>query len=251
MWSSPNENRKPTDPTEISEDGSYGDETELVGAERTLLCETIDTFLDRIQLRESLQQDDPLTGQRHEPHAETFETGIGSFDRLSAGEQLAFVHSISLSLVNEMSLGCSQSSTHDATVAALIVCIRENVEVELDCLDFEDDFDECESWRELIRNAAIEYAGPDGDLEEIPSASDVEMDRWSTLIDQFADRWLPDHDFALADLLLDAAPDQSMAVKENLGIQNDYFISTANEPADKDFKRWLAETRQLVRRKPR
>lgn len=255
MWPSPNDHRKPADSTEISESGESYDEDELVEAEITLLCETIDSLLDSIQLHASLSPP-TLSAEQRETHADCFETGIQAFDRLDVCEQLAIIRSISAGLVDEKSLGESESSSHDAAIAVLINCVRENIEIELDFVAFEDEFNEGVSWRQMVRDAAIGDAnlaseGSEEDVAQIPSASDVDMDHWSSVIDGFADRWLPDHDYALENLFLDADPNQSTLVKETLGINNDYFIEEIDELKQEDFAKWMAETRQIIRRKPR
>lgn len=246
--------------------GTPSDRGKLAPREIVLLCETIDAFLDTVQLHASLIHggtDSSATGSIHD---EWFETGVPTFDELGVCEQLAVLRSISLSLVTKRTLGRSQSSLRDAAIAVLIGCVRANVEMELDCDDSDSDDSDSDdpidddhqfvTWRQKIRDAASVYVDDPLSVEfdrafRLLPASDTDLEKWSQLIDRLAERWLPDRDFELADLFLDADPDQAMVVKEQLGIHHNYFVDTVDEPAPEDFDDWLNETRQLVRRKPR
>lgn len=227
----------------------------LAQAEINLLCDAIEMFLDTIHLHATLMQSNPDSSTGGSVHDDCFVTNIKAFDQLSVCEQLALMQSISQILVTERTLGTSLSSLHDAAIAVLIDFIRGNVEMELGDDEKEDD-DGYATWRQRVHDvAAIHYNDPETDQYNCPTgvlpADDTDRESWSRLIDRIANHWLPDRDYELAELLMDADPSQSTLVKEQLGIHEDYFVDAIAEPTPEDFDEWLNQTRQLVRRKPR
>jgi hypothetical protein len=228
----------------------------LPQTETKLLCESIDSILDTIQFRAAVVREKQSCHAQTGVEQECFETGIELFDALEVGEQLAVMHDVSLSLSNKKDLSRATSSIHDAAIAVVVENIHTNVTIELEMAASDEIDDDFLLWRRLIRDAAsgrgLCVKGPcDCDSTQVPTTQDPELSNWTTLVDRLADCWLPDRDYELAELFLDADPSQSMVVKEQLGIHNDYFITTVDDPGDGLFEDMLSETRKLVRQKPR
>ena len=75
------------------------------------------------------------------------------------------------------------------------------------------------------------------------------MVEWSDLIDELRDRILwDDRDYLVGDAFLDLDPAIGDALKEQLGIAEDYFSAAPIEPTSADLEEIRASLRRICRR---
>jgi hypothetical protein len=85
-----------------------------------------------------------------------------------------------------------------------------------------------------------------GNLRGGKNLGDIEA--WSTIVDLLSEQIVWDYDFALGDRFLDADPDESRAMMQEMGIQPDYFTEIAPDPLDGELDRAREILRQLTGR---
>ena len=106
-------------------------------------------------------------------------------------------------------------------VAAIYAQMERSVQNEID-LDRTADWDEgfFRDQRQGIYDALVE-SGSEGDKPDVACA---EIDAWVFVIQRLKDRVLADEDYQMDALALDLPPEQSLALKQAMGISRDYFI---------------------------
>lgn len=77
-------------------------------------------------------------------------------------------------------------------------------------------------------------------VDRLPRPDDSNEDEWSFLIDCFRDRVLWDNDWEMVDHQ-DIDPEQQRRVKEEMGIDEDYFVWVPPDPKDELAARMLTE----------
>ena len=96
--------------------------------------------------------------------------------------------------------------------------------------------------------AAANQVGIDRGTLRAESGSDA-MVEWSDLIDELRDRILwDDRDYLAGDAFLDLDPGIGDALKEQLGIAEDYFSAAPIEPTSADLDEIRASLRRICRR---
>jgi hypothetical protein len=157
------------------------------------------------------------------------EFGFPVFDSVAARGNLALLADVVHALLVETEACPKLTAVSEATAGAIFVALDESLEHEIDNeFDLPDRF----FFRKLILEA---IAVVDPDLET-PHADDCDWDDWEFLIDLFRDRILWDRDFEAEPTFGDADPLTGEDVKDNTGIDNDYFQTVAPDPSDEELE---------------
>lgn len=246
------------------------DEEVLHGTFAELVREGIDSLIDHINER---------TNEMHlapdEPN-DWLNVGITLYDELTPGQQMVMLHWAANHLLVNRRLKTRRAAVQDATIAAIFERIRSQIEVEI---DFDSDYfeDSCfedqadnQHWRLLTQRALAQCEWDETewelectDTDPLPNSESptrdinhpdslfADFDHWSENIDHLCNRLLDDRDFELASIMMDVAPSQLADAKKRLGMDAEYFTIVAEDPHSVEFAEIQAETRSLVRRKPR
>ncbi len=204
----------------------------LLGAEARLLLSAFGVLVDQLE--------EVIAGYR-----ESLEFGVPVFDRLQGGQQLALLAEVGHHLFCSTAPPPPLTAVNEAAVAVLYRVIEEWVTMEVDDEDVirampgQDPI----SWRRELLDAYRE-ACPDDD--EIPPVTSHELADWELLIECLEARVLWDADYLDEDLYADQPPDAGQALKERMGVADEYFRAVAPEPTDSE----LEKVRQTIRTLP-
>jgi hypothetical protein len=136
-----------------------------------------------------------------------------------------------------------RASIFESTCGALFAYLKQWIEHELDCQSDEVDPELVStSLRELVARAA-EQVDPDTSW---PSAECVPFEEWELAIDRLQIEVLPDEDWRLEELFLDADPEKVREIKAFHGIEEDYFVQVAPDSDDIQFDDLLNELHHLT-----
>lgn len=195
----------------------------LQGAERRLFVESLGMIVDDLSV-----VDGPFD--------------VEFFDRLQRNQKIATLHLMAKGLLCGQEPAPRLTAAIEAAVAT--VFLREHAMISL---ELDGEFDELDedvppslSWRDLILAAARE-----AEFDNLPSANEDDPDDWDLLLDRLEGQILWDRDWEM-DEQLDADPDVSRQVKQEMGINDDYFIAIPPDPTDEEAKRLLLELRDLT-----
>jgi len=168
---------------------------------------------------------------------------IAIFDRLQRNQKIAVLHTMAKGLLCGQEPAPRLTAAIEAAVATAFLQSHAMISLELD-----GEFEESEeglpprlSWRELIL-----AAGHEAEIGNLPNVTEDDPDEWSLLLECLEDQILWDCDWEMEEQL-DADPDVSQRVKQEMGINDDYFIAVPPDPTDEEAERLLAELRELTR----
>jgi len=154
-------------------------------------------------------------------------TEVGVFDRLEPAQKLGMLALVGTAL-HDKDVPCpGLTALSEGTFAAVYRVIRLLIELETDRESVSLQPDEGPSVRELVLLAASKTRSSG----ELPEISSNDMDIWDDVLDCLMDRVLwEDRDFEEEELFLDSGPELTRFVKEQLGIDDEYFIGVAPDP---------------------
>jgi hypothetical protein len=154
-------------------------------------------------------------------------TEVGVFDRLEPAQKLGMLALVGTAL-HDKDVPCpGLTALSEGTFAAVYRVIRLLIELETDGESVSLQPDEGPSARKLVLLAARKTC-LSGELPDIRSN---DMDMWDDVLDCLMDRVLwEDRDFEEEELFLDAGPEIARFLKEQLGIDDEYFIGVAPDP---------------------
>ncbi len=213
---------------------SAGDRT-LEGAEAALIREAIGWVLD-------------LESEAEEP-AGSWSFGIPAFDQLAPQQKLALLCEVGEALLRPDILAPNLTALNEATVGVLYEGIRQCLEMEIDG-DVPEEFGgpDMRYWRRLVV-AALAEAGPTViERTALPSPDCPDLEKWGLLLETLEGQVLWDADWMDEDLFLDADPDTTAAIKQELDIADDYYTAIAPDPQEPEMAAIRARLRQLVGR---
>jgi len=210
----------------------------LNGAEWDLLREGLSCLWDDVEVSE--EEDGPGT------------TGIAVFDDLPQAERLALLALVAKGLTDEDE-PCPDLTAHtEGTVAAIFAHILYLIEVEIELQ--EEAMASGSSRRVRSRTlrqmvlAAADQVGIDHGSLRVEGGSDALVE-WSDLIDELRDRILwDDRDYLVGDAFLDLDPAVGDALKEQLGIAEEYFSAAPIEPTRAGLEEIRASLRRICGR---
>ena len=192
----------------------------LRGAEWDLFREGLSCLWDEVEVAE--EEDGPGT------------TGIAVFDELPKAERLALLATVAKGLTDEDEPCPVLTALTEGTVAAIFAHIRYHIEVEIELE--EEAIASGSSWRGRSRPlrdmvlAAADQVGIERGSLHAESGGDA-LAEWSDLLDELRDRILwDDRDYHAGDTFLDLDPAVGNALKEQLGIEDDYYSAAPVDP---------------------
>lgn len=151
-------------------------------------------------------------------------TGVEPFDALESEQQLFLVNQVTGILLNVNSVVPTPAAYLDATVAAVFSWMDSLVSMEIDS---EYDTRKAEKHDTDQRQAVLTALLSDEEEQRNPvGRPDAECsvkETWEEVIQTLRDRVLQDEDWALAESTLDLPPDTAGDLKQNMGIDADYF----------------------------
>jgi hypothetical protein len=89
------------------------------------------------------------------------------------------------------------------------------------------------------------------DRIELPDVCCIDLTAWSDEVSALSDLVFHDHDWQLADELLDQPPAVAAQLKSHLGIEDDYFTAVVPFPKKAELLRARQSLRDLVRAHPK
>jgi hypothetical protein len=210
----------------------------LHGAEWDLFREGLSSLWDEVEVSE--EEDGPGS------------TGIAVFDELPKAERLAFLATVAKGLTDQDEPCPDLRALTEGTAAAIFAHIRYHIEVEIE-LRGEATASESSgrvrsrTLRQMVLDAADQLGIDRGSLRG-KSGSDALVD-WSDLIDELRDCILwDDRDYLAGETFLDLDPAVGDALKEQLGIAEDYFSAAPVEPTRAGLEEIRANLRRICRR---
>lgn len=153
--------------------------------------------------------------------------GIPVLDPLTASQVLVLIDRVSGYLLDPMTDEPERTAVLDAVIAAVFQKIQGDVESEI---EMQTDLGPVDDDDTLIRSkvaaASAQTAGPQGSVFDTPDPESVVMETWADVIERLCDRVLPDEDWGLESHIADSDPLVGDAIKNEMGIDQDYFIET-------------------------
>lgn len=219
MWSTPNGDRN------------------IRGHEAFLIREAVGMMIDELELLADQTAFPPL------------EFGIPVWDGLTWQQKLATLDQVLRHLLDPKLPPLPLMAVYESAIGAIFEKIKGCIEVELDMVDSEteSEFHDLDSWRELILNALNEpHYIDDNDFSSMESdriddleseiypsgCHDTRKNLWFNVVDRLADRLLWDRDYEMEAVFGDVEPDNALALKNYVGISQNYFRHIAPDLRD-------------------
>ncbi len=161
------------------------------------------------------------------------------FDKLRPNQKLAVLAEVGSALLQENQPMPRLTAVREAAVGAVYEAIMMIVEMEIDQSAEERT---SPTWRELVLTACQEQG-----IDEFLDPVSEEIDEWGMLISCLTDAVLWDEDWRDSESLMDADPKAGQAVKELLGIDEDYYVALPPDPTDEEMKGVWATLRRLTK----
>ena len=212
----------------------------LGGAEAYLVRELVHYLHDQI-----------LVGiEIGEPHS----SDVSVFDSLQPTQQLAMLHTVAEGLLDSTKAPPKLTATCEGTIYAIFRELETLIEAEV---GFEQQLAKSgHRLRALARDAWIggcQLSNENnvlGNAEltgtNIPDLNCTDMQQWTDFVELIADHILWDRDFEFENIVGDASPDQAEVIKQQLGINNDYYSTVASDIREIDIERISAQIRLLT-----
>lgn len=216
---------------------SQGDRT-LAGPEASLVLGAVGYLRDMITVGVELD----------EPH----QTDVALFNALQPTQQLAILHEVAFALLDEQANMPDLNATREATVYVLFRELLSLVEIEIDMSRLENVHHiEVRSailaaYEESVNITVDGFSNSDflegfvtenSDDANPMAENDPDIDRWFDVLESLADQILWDRDFELEEVFADRDPRSVEAVKEAMGIRQDYFSVPAPDAFSNEYER--------------
>lgn len=190
----------------------------LKGAEAKIFAESLLDLVDRQLYEESC-----------------FNADIPVFDSLTYPQKIVVLHQAGQALFHSEVAMPALSSVLEGAVAVVICNIQGLVEEEIDLADAGDT-----SIRSLVGQACRDL-----EIHEVPSDECDDPNEWVFCVDCLHDAILWDSDYLGEVNFVDLPPDQSAALKEEMGVADDYFQGIVQDPPPKQLAALLSELEKL------
>ncbi len=206
---------------------TYGERT-LVGAERQLV------------VTESWTLSDAISDAASEGGVSL---GILLFDRLTWQQQMFLLDRVMTGLVDPTIPAPPTTALLDATVGAIYAQMVISIQLEIDFAEPDEDnpYGQATDFmsRQQVLDALTEPMDIDEPMEEpfedySLSVECDEIEEWEMVIESLRGRILADEDWQMEAIVIDLAPSTSQDLKQQMGIQDDYFIDIPPEVTDEE-----------------
>lgn len=165
--------------------------------------------------------------------------GVPLFEAMTWQQQTVMVEKVLKLLVDPEANAEGSSALMDSTVAAFYAQLYQCIEIETDTERLDEEYGELpiRDWRQLIIQVLdeIDYEG------ERPQIESTDINDWDVPIQCLKDRVLADEDYLMESLALDLPPEQSLNLKNSMGIKNDYFVDIPPDASTEQGQQAWAE----------
>jgi len=161
--------------------------------------------------------------------------GIPVFDSLTYPQKIAVFHQVAGALFLEMVPMPELTAVLEGAVAAVIQSVRWLLAEEIEGATGGD-----RSLRKLVGRACRDLG-----VEDVPSPSSASEEDWSFCVECLQDAILWDADYLGEDLFVDLPPERAMALKDEMGVADEYFLSVAPDPKPEQMAAPLADLEAL------
>jgi len=168
-----------------------------------------------------------------------YTSGVETFDRLHSPQQLALLAEVASGLLTENYPPPELTAVRAATVAAVYSIMVILVETEIDSEQFDD------PERDLREQLLAVYGTDDVD-GKLPEPACVDIGQWEGMIEAIQGRVLPDEDWDMEDLFMDASPERSAAMKAMLRISDNYFTDVPPDPSAAELENIRVKLNELT-----
>ena len=172
----------------------------LLGAERFLFESTLGMMVD-------------LLGDGD------FDFGVPAFDQLQRGQRLFALYQAASALLHAELPAPKLTAYLDATVATVFQFLIDQIEQEI---SDPNSYDDPNIWRETTLLAACERCP----IEDLPLLDCDDLSEWETVVELLESAVLWDRDFEMQ-FVLDADPNDGEELKDELGIEGDFYTAVA------------------------
>jgi len=219
---------------------SQGDRT-LVGDEAQLVLCSVGYLHDMITSAVDL--------------GEAYPNEVAMFSSLQPTQQMAILHEVAHGLLDPESPIPELTAVREATVYAIYRELASLVEIELDMSRLDEPnfyyreaiVRACEQFKEPPSEWSDEFELEDPTDYEPPKPGCVELNLWNDAIEFLADQILWDRDFELEEVFADHDPDKIKAIKQFMGINEDYFAVAAPDANSEEYMQLHLELVDLTR----
>lgn len=203
-------------------------ERALTGAEAALFRESLGNAVDMVEA-EIAGDSDP------------WEFGVPVFDQLAAQAKLALLAEVGWALLQDTDACPKLTAINEAAVAILFANIEHSLHLEVDAL--KDGYEDSLFWRPLVLEVFREI----GDTIDLPDLDCTDTEDWNLLVDVLSQRILWDDDFNDADRFLDAPPDEADSLRDQFGIDDDYYRAIPPDPSETELPAIRVKLNELYR----
>ena len=152
-------------------------------------------------------------------------TGIPVFDALTYPQKITILSQVAHALFREEVPMPELTAVLEGAVGAVFRVLHCLVEEEVEAVPDRD-----KSLRNLIRMACRDLG-----VEEVPRPSHRGIEDWRFCVDCLQDAILWDSDYLGESVFTDLPPEQSRALKQNMGVSEGYFLAVAPDPTPKQM----------------
>lgn len=205
--------------------------------------------------------------ENHADKGPQSDTEVALFDALTNQQRAEIVRDLAIHFLMETPTSLKLTATHEAALYSVLLKVRDEIAMELDMSRLYDDWDfnglapnhwrilvaaayeerlDDDSWENCVDADAKgdEDADPLGFLD--PESCDFEI--FEEAIEVLADQILSDRDFEMADIFMDAPPEDSQALRSVMGIGGDFYTDTPNDPSRQAALEICYQTTRLLSR---
>jgi len=181
-----------------------------------------------------------------------FDIDISVFDDLQHNQKIAVLLGVSKALLRDNVPPPPLTAINEAAVAGVYRNMFDRLAEEIDPIAARilgvpfDEVDEANvgedpSWRTLVLDACRAA----NDMEDLPRVENTDEEEWALLIDCLRGRILWDEDWEMVEQL-DAVPEVRQTTNEEMGIDEDYFVSVPPDPTDEEASQMIRELQFLT-----
>ena len=164
-----------------------------------------------------------------------FRSGIPVFDTLTYPQKIAVLQQVAEALFREAAPMPELTAVLEGAAGAVIQSVRLLVEGEVQGVTGGD-----RSLRMLVNTACRDLG-----VEQVPNPSSASIDEWAFCVDCLHDAILWDSDYLIEDTFVDLPPEEAEALKKDMGVADEYFLSVAPEPKEDQVAALLADLETL------
>jgi len=189
-------------------------------------------------------------------YGEPYQTEVAMFSALQPTQQMAILHEVAHGLLDDQTPLVELTAVREATVYAIYRELASLVQIELDMsrLNGEPDYFfrdaivcACNQFSESPSEWADGFSLNDPTSYEPPDRECVQFEAWTQAVEFLADQILWDRDFELESAFADHDPAKVKAIKQYMGINEDYFAVAAPDANSKQYRKLHLELVGLTR----